>query len=174
MTQKHSGFTIVELLIVIVVIGILAALTLNSFSGAQEKAKAASISQGLKDAKKAFRGFAASEGIATWWLDNTLTGSGNPQLKDIKAATDFKNFFNAVPSVSGMPSLQWIYDNDGDSYGGCDGGSSGVNVIIWNVNNQDVAANVDKMLDDGNLSCGDVRYTIGEIRYNISRGQQLQ
>lgn len=36
--QKQSGFTIVELLIVIVVIGILAALVLNSFSGAQTKA----------------------------------------------------------------------------------------------------------------------------------------
>ena len=37
--QNHSGFTIVELLIVIVVIGILAALVLNSFAGVQQKAR---------------------------------------------------------------------------------------------------------------------------------------
>lgn len=37
--QKQAGFTIVELLIVIVVIGILAALVLNSFSSAQAKAR---------------------------------------------------------------------------------------------------------------------------------------
>jgi type IV pilus assembly protein PilA len=41
MLKKYSqkGFTIVELLIVIVVIGILAALVLNTFSGAQKRAR---------------------------------------------------------------------------------------------------------------------------------------
>lgn len=37
--NKQSGFTIVELLIVIVIIGILAALVLNTFTGAQQKAR---------------------------------------------------------------------------------------------------------------------------------------
>lgn len=40
--NRQTGFTIVELLIVIVVIGILAALVLNAFSGAQAKARDAS------------------------------------------------------------------------------------------------------------------------------------
>lgn len=37
--RKQSGFTIVELLIVIVVIGILAALVVTTFSGVQKKAR---------------------------------------------------------------------------------------------------------------------------------------
>lgn len=37
--NKQSGFTIVELLIVIVVIGILAALVLNTFQGVQARAR---------------------------------------------------------------------------------------------------------------------------------------
>lgn len=37
--RKQSGFTIVELLIVIVVIGILAALVVTTFSGVQRKAR---------------------------------------------------------------------------------------------------------------------------------------
>jgi len=39
--QKKSGFTIVELLIVIVIIGILAAITIVSFNGIQDRAKTA-------------------------------------------------------------------------------------------------------------------------------------
>lgn len=37
--SKQKGFTIVELLIVIVVIGILAALVLNTFAGVQQRAR---------------------------------------------------------------------------------------------------------------------------------------
>ncbi|KKW02614.1 MAG: hypothetical protein UY35_C0014G0040 [Candidatus Saccharibacteria bacterium GW2011_GWC2_48_9] len=41
-TSNSSGFTIVELLIVIVVIGILAAITIVAFNGVQNRAKATS------------------------------------------------------------------------------------------------------------------------------------
>src|SRR2546430_17534211 len=39
LNRKQSGFTIVELLIVIIVIGILAALVLVTFTGVQQKAR---------------------------------------------------------------------------------------------------------------------------------------
>lgn len=39
LNKKQQGFTIVELLIVIVVIGILAALVINTFNGIQQKAR---------------------------------------------------------------------------------------------------------------------------------------
>ncbi|MFS8120270.1 MAG: type II secretion system protein, partial [Microcoleus sp.] len=72
--QKQTGFTIVELLIVIVVIGILAALVLNSFAGAQGKAHDA---QRLTDA----RNIVAS--LKTYWVQNgtyppvSITGAGS-------------------------------------------------------------------------------------------------
>jgi len=49
---KQKGFTIVELLIVIVVIGILAAITIVSFNGVQDKAKSASLQADLSKAIK--------------------------------------------------------------------------------------------------------------------------
>ena len=52
LTQKqsaHSGFTIVELLIVIVVIGILAAITIVAYNGIQQRARTATVQVDMKN-----------------------------------------------------------------------------------------------------------------------------
>jgi len=41
--QKQSGFTIVELLIVVVVIAILAAITIVAYNGIQNRAKSSAV-----------------------------------------------------------------------------------------------------------------------------------
>lgn len=51
-TKKQTGFTIVELLIVIVIIGILAAITIVAYNGIQNRAKIATISSDLSSAAK--------------------------------------------------------------------------------------------------------------------------
>ncbi len=51
--RKQSGFTIVELLIVIVVIGILAAITIVAFNGVQERARVTSANNDLTLLNKA-------------------------------------------------------------------------------------------------------------------------
>jgi prepilin-type N-terminal cleavage/methylation domain-containing protein len=48
--SKQTGFTIVELLVVIVVIGILAAITIVSYSGITQRANAATLQSDLKSA----------------------------------------------------------------------------------------------------------------------------
>lgn len=50
--KYSSGFTIVELLIVIVVIGILAAITIVAYNGIQDRAKVASIQYDLANFSK--------------------------------------------------------------------------------------------------------------------------
>ncbi|MEO7904543.1 MAG: type II secretion system protein [Candidatus Saccharimonadales bacterium] len=60
--KTQSGFTIVELLIVIVVIGILAAITIVAFNGVQARAQLATTQQNLSNIKKAIELYHADKG----------------------------------------------------------------------------------------------------------------
>ncbi|MBL8159783.1 prepilin-type N-terminal cleavage/methylation domain-containing protein [Candidatus Saccharibacteria bacterium] len=154
---RQGGFTIVELLIVIVVIGILAAIVLNTFVGAQERAAATTIADGIKKAEKSLKTMAIDTGAATWWEDTTLTGSGNPRLSNIPGFNRYMNDFPA-PAIAGSSGIIWRYDNDVDTYNGCSTDSDGVNVYITNFTNASVAAHVDRIIDDNNTACGRLRY----------------
>lgn len=55
MLKRTSGFTIVELLIVIVVIGILAAITIVAFNGVQTRANNSKISSDLQTLSRAIQ-----------------------------------------------------------------------------------------------------------------------
>lgn len=54
-SQKQKGFTIVELLIVIVVIGILAAITIVAYNGIQDRARQSQVSSAAAQAGKKVR-----------------------------------------------------------------------------------------------------------------------
>lgn len=67
--QKQKGFTIVELLIVIVVIGILAAITIVAYNGVQ---------QGARDAERKSDLAALSKALHRYNIDNgTFAGAGS-------------------------------------------------------------------------------------------------
>jgi len=69
--HRQSGFTIVELLVVIVVIGILAAITIVSFNGVQNKANDVTVQSDLKNIAKQFE---------LYKLDNGVYPAGTAQL----------------------------------------------------------------------------------------------
>lgn len=71
--QKQTGFTIVELLIVIVVIGILAAISLVAYTNVQDRARKSQASSDLALLEKAIQAARVNTGQTI----NSLTGSGH-------------------------------------------------------------------------------------------------
>lgn len=105
--KKQSGFTIVELLIVIVVIVILATISIIAYNGIQERSRATAVTNDIKALDKAFHLLAISEGRSTWWIDTEFTGGGNPTIDDIVTYSDLKNYFQKLsqPTIDATSSI---------------------------------------------------------------------
>jgi len=78
--NKASGFTIIELLVVVVIIGILAAITIVSYRSLSARANEAAILSDLANAKKQFELYKIEHGFypTGFGASNCLTGSTNP------------------------------------------------------------------------------------------------
>lgn len=77
--RRSSGFTIVELLVVIVVIGILAAITIVSYSGVAQRANIATIQSDLANASKKIQMYKAQYDS----YPTTMSGSFCPQSPQV-------------------------------------------------------------------------------------------
>ncbi len=100
---NNHAFTIVELLVVIVVIGILAAITIVSYSGISTRAKVASLQSDLTNSSKALKMFYVDNGYYPSTISTnctiTPTTTTNLCLKPSNG-TDF----TATPYSSSTPS----------------------------------------------------------------------
>lgn len=84
-TKNKLGFTIVELLIVVVVIAILAAITVVAYNGIQNRAKLSKLQTDIRSAQKLIEGFYAQNGYYPR-TDTTAMGSGNIARTDDNCA----------------------------------------------------------------------------------------
>lgn len=80
MKKNISGFTIVELLIVIVVIGILAAIVVVTYNGVQDQARLSAVKSDLANVKKKLMIFGVKEG-------HYPTGIGNLTEADLSISS---------------------------------------------------------------------------------------
>jgi prepilin-type N-terminal cleavage/methylation domain-containing protein len=134
--QKQTGFTIVELLIVIVVIGILAAITIVAYNGVQARAKNTQIMSGMNAYVKAMAAYAADKGvypipngyIACFGAINNCNPSANATYT-AQLATELSPYTNNASAtlLSGAGSLV----NYTANYAMPDGGAAFTGLYIY-------------------------------------------
>jgi prepilin-type N-terminal cleavage/methylation domain-containing protein len=124
---RSSGFTIVELLIVIVVIGILATLVIVTFTGIQQKGRNSQRQTDINAVQSHVEAFYADKGYyptiqqlsdTTTWVPANLKGLDPEALKDPKGAT-----VTGAPSTT--TSFAYGYVATHDDGVACTSGSSG-------------------------------------------------
>lgn len=141
------GFTLVEIMIVVVVIGLLAAMAIPAFQKVRQKTQATRLANDMKKLAEDFQLMmfnnpALPNGIYNNAGDGSVPAGFNPA--DLPASIFKKPISNQ--SFLGV--------NIRDSQAGTN--TAVVNLI--GVSDQNMLRMTDAILDDGNLSTGDLRY----------------
>jgi prepilin-type N-terminal cleavage/methylation domain-containing protein len=172
--RQQRGFTIVELLIVIVVIGILAAITIVAFNGIQNRARVATVTTDLSGAAKLLSLYEADKGQYPATLGEANNGTG----VKASAGTEYQYTSSAstycLTATNGTTSYKIAHDAQVPVAGGCAGhGVGGVaavtnlvpnpsvetNTTSWSAQYAGGAGTIARMTDGGNTGSSYIRQT---------------
>ena len=150
-TRLRPGFTLMEILIVVVILGILAAIVIPSFASATEDTRKAAFAQDLR---------AFEAGILRYEVDHSAFpldgGSGTVPV-------GLEPYVNVPKWQSGSP-IGGVWDNETD-----DVVTAGMGVHFngtGETRDATYMADIDKMIDDGVVTTGSFR-VFGDRYYRV-------
>lgn len=141
--RRAGAFTLIEVLVVVIVLGILAAIAVPKFVGAQGETAVAATAEDLKSIETAIGMYKAKEGSWPSEVAQTLTPPG--------VETYFKG---PVPLAKPCP-IGGVYDYDAP--GGGSPAMISIRAIAGNLFTAQAAADLDAHFDDGIATTGAVR-----------------
>lgn len=136
--KDQKGFTIVELLIVIVVIGILAAITIVAYNGVQNRARTTDMQTAAKQVINKAEVYAADTGNGTYPTRAQLIAATGTSALDQKA----KDLLGSSAGAASATKIQYQVCTSG-----------GVRVLYWDFTKSPAAA-ADQVFTAGDVSTG--------------------
>jgi prepilin-type N-terminal cleavage/methylation domain-containing protein len=131
------GFTLVEIMIVVVIIGLLAALAIPAFQRVRRRSQNSTVVNGLRVFSQVFETYATANGA---WPANV----GPAQVPPGITSADFKVSVWTAPTPIGG---EWNWDRN------IAGINAGVSISNFTCDDTQLAE-IDAMIDDGDLTTG--------------------
>ena len=135
--RRQRGFTLVEIMIAVTIIGLLAAMALPSFLRVRDKANRSRFISDLRTFSQAFETYSVQNGN---WPPNAGTGS----IPTGMSASDFK--ISAWRTQQNSVGGRWNWDRNLNV-------SAGISTTGVTVSDAQMAA-IDARIDDGDLTTG--------------------
>jgi prepilin-type N-terminal cleavage/methylation domain-containing protein len=188
--DKNKGFTLIELMVVITILGMMSAIVLTTIAGARDKGTATKIIRDMQEIKKAIVLLADDSALNSWWIDNsvdtrfpqTCLASGSPDdLVSISCLVGDTARLGKYLKVAPTPYAGGVYNYDSDANATAAGGSilgptgcitaadAGVNIVITGLTNG-VRDSINDLIDKGETTkdtCGRVHYDATGLYFKL-------
>ena len=134
--RKNKGFTLIEILIVVIILGILAAIVIPQFSNASTAAKTSSVSTTAQSLRSQIALFKLQHNDvlpapATFWtLMTTATDANGAAFGTSSSAGPFGPYMQSIPA-NALNGLTTVVDSPGVVYGTAQAPGSAASACGW-------------------------------------------